>query len=212
MGSSPPICLSVGNGDQASGRVDVPDGDFLELDHKFQMSAGAFAAAAKKHGIGRFQRVVIDNHSEIRIFNPGSCTTSLCSTLESLHICSTWFGKEGFLLAPGPSPVLVFLPVPTSTCARLLGSGRVPIEGEWVCLKCGMQGCWPTRHPCFRCVNPRNPRNGGQVETARSAKGTERVRTTQSNPHEGWTHVSGRRAKARLRPSLHPLRTEKVTT
>ena len=59
MGSSPPICLSVGNGDQAPGRVDVPDGDFLELDHKFQMSAGAFAAAAKSTElVGSFVRAL----------------------------------------------------------------------------------------------------------------------------------------------------------
>ena len=34
-------------------------------------------------------------------------------------------------------------------CGRLNGGGRTVIVGEWDCQKCGMQGCWPTKHKCF---------------------------------------------------------------
>ena len=47
-------------------------------------------------------------------------------------------------------------------CGRLNGGGRTVIEDEWDCQKCGMQGCWPTRHKCFRCGHPRYA--GGKVK------------------------------------------------
>ena len=44
-------------------------------------------------------------------------------------------------------------------CARLNGGAG----GEWNCQSCGMVGCWPTKHQCFRCGTPRYARNGGAV-------------------------------------------------
>ena len=64
-------------------------------------------------------------------------------------------------------------------CARLPGSvggGRVPIKGEWNGQSCGMIGCWPTKHHCFRCGTPRNPRNGGPLEAHREVLHKSTVR------------------------------------
>ena len=52
--------LSVGNGDQASGLVDIPDGDLMKFADKFQTVA---RSSGKKHGIGQFLREKVKIHS-----------------------------------------------------------------------------------------------------------------------------------------------------
>ena len=46
---------------------------------------------------------------------------------------------------------------------RLLGGARQPpvfIPGQWTCSACGMEGCWPSKVRCFRCLAPRPVVNG----------------------------------------------------
>ena len=56
-------CLSVGNGVQASGRVDIPGGDFTVINHRLQMSADTLAAAAKSTDLVGFFVQVLNGSS-----------------------------------------------------------------------------------------------------------------------------------------------------
>ena len=68
-------------------------------------------------------------------------------------------------------------------CGRLNGGGRTVIEGEWDCQNCGIRGCWPTKHKCFRCGHPRFA--GGKFkfpERERNALGRPVVVPPRVNP------------------------------
>ena len=39
--------------------------------------------------------------------------------------------------------------------ARMGGTGIGYVPGQWQCLACGADKCWPTRPQCYRCAQPR---------------------------------------------------------
>ena len=46
-------------------------------------------------------------------------------------------------------------PMPLVMHGRLRG-GSSPVPGDWVCSRCHLGGCWPTKSRCFRCGAPRH--------------------------------------------------------
>ena len=47
-------------------------------------------------------------------------------------------------------------PIPLVMCSRLLGGVPTSVPGDWVCSRCHISGCWPTKSRCFRCGAPRD--------------------------------------------------------
>ena len=151
-------CPFVGIGEQATGRVDVPDDGFV--------SAAASAAASMELDISFFVRSL-----------PGRNITMKFGKSRTVHeLCAEIAFRTGvperhfYLLLNGrmlaSSSLLESAGIETDSqivmCGRLNGGGRTVIEGEWDCQKCGMQGCWPTKHKCFRCGHPRFA--GGRIK------------------------------------------------
>ena len=63
---------------------------------------------------------------------------------------------------------------------RLLGGTRPPpvsIPGQWTCTSCGMEGCWPSKMRCFRCLAPRPVVNGADSSRLVFGKGNARERS-----------------------------------
>ena len=63
---------------------------------------------------------------------------------------------------------------------RLLGGTRPPpvfIPGQWTCTSCGMEGCWPSKMRCFRCLAPRPVVNGADSSRPVFGKGNARERS-----------------------------------
>ena len=46
-------------------------------------------------------------------------------------------------------------PIPLVMHGRLSG-GSSSVPGDWVCSRCHIGGCWPTKSPCFRYGAPRH--------------------------------------------------------
>ena len=55
------------------------------------------------------------------------------------------------------------------------GSSSVP--GDWVCSRCHISGCWPTKSRCFRCGAPRNsaPQDAGPSLPRRESRHPSRA-------------------------------------
>ena len=68
---------------------------------------------------------------------------------------------------------------------RLLGGARQPpvfIPGQWTCTSCGMEGCWPSKMRCFRCLAPRPAGNGADSSRPVFGKGNARERSYPGQP------------------------------
>ena len=63
---------------------------------------------------------------------------------------------------------------------RLHGGTRPPpvfIPGQWTCTSCGMEGCWPSKMRCFRCLAPRPVVNCADSSRPVFGKGNARERS-----------------------------------
>ena len=172
-------CPFVGIGEQATGRVDVPDDGFV--------SAAASAAASMELEVSFFVRSLPGRNITMKMGK--NCNVQeLCSAIAlrtGVPERHFYLLHNGRMLASSSS--LEFAGIVTDSqvvmCGRLHGGGRPVIEGEWDCQKCGMQGCWPTRHKCFRCGHPRFA--GGKIkfpERERNALGRPVVVPPRVNP------------------------------
>ena len=68
---------------------------------------------------------------------------------------------------------------------RLLGGARQPpviILGQLTCTSCGMEGCWPSKMRCFRCLAPRPDGNGADSSRPVFGKGNARERSYPGQP------------------------------
>ena len=172
-------CPFVGIGEQATGRVDVPDDGFV--------SAAASAAASMELDISFFVRSLPGRNITMKF---GKCRTvqELCTEIAfrtGLPERHFYLLLNGRMLAS--SSLLESAGIETDSqivmCGRLNGGGRTIIEGEWDCQNCGMRGCWPTKHKCFRCGHPRFA--GGRIkfpERERNALGRPVVVPPRVNP------------------------------
>ena len=152
--------LSVGNGVQASGRVDGPSGDFSVITCKLQLPADASAAAAKSTDlVGLF----------VRALNGSSLTISVRSQETILDLAQRLSVRTGvpehlFCLVQ-QSKVLsgawtlaragVASDSHVHMCVRLrggAGGGRVHIEGEWNCHHVAWLGAGPRNASAFDVV------------------------------------------------------------
>ena len=172
-------CLFAGIGEQATGRVDVPDDGFV--------SAAACAAASTELEVSFFVRTLPGRNIIVKMGK--TCTVQeLCSAVAlrtGIPERHFYLLHNGRMLVSSSS--LDFAGIVKDSqvvmCGRLHGGGRPVIEGEWDCQKCGMQGCWPTRQRCFRCGQPRYA--GGKVklpERERNALGRPVVVPPRVNP------------------------------
>ena len=62
---------------------------------------------------------------------------------------------------------------------RLRGGTRQPlvyIPGQWTCTACGMEGCWPSRSRCYRCLAPRSDSHQADSSQPVLGKGKQRER------------------------------------
>ena len=67
----------------------------------------------------------------------------------------------------------------------LLGGARqqpVFIPGQWTGSSCGMEGCWPSKMRCFRCLAPRPVVNGADSSRPVFGKGNARERSYPGQP------------------------------
>ena len=46
-------------------------------------------------------------------------------------------------------------PIPLVMHGRLRGGSSSSVPGDWVCSRCHIGGCWPTKSRCYRCGAPR---------------------------------------------------------
>ena len=172
-------CPFVGIGEQATGRVDVPDDGFV--------SAAASAAASMELDISFFVRS-LPGRNIIMKFGKSRTVQELCAAIAfRTGVLERHFYLllSGRMLASSSSFESAGIETDSQIvmCGRLNGGGRTVIEGEWDCQKCGMQGCWPTRHKCFRCGHPRFA--GGRIkfpERERNALGRPVVVPPRVNP------------------------------
>ena len=152
--------LSVGNGVQVSGRVDVPGGNISVATYELQVSSDASAAAGALNGsslsfsMRRDQPILgLEQRLSVRTGVPQHL---FCLVQQSKVLPGSWtLARAG-----------IFSDSHVHVCGRLrggAGGGRLQIEGEWNCQACGMVGCWPTKRQCFRCGTPRYVRNGGAI-------------------------------------------------
>ena len=67
---------------------------------------------------------------------------------------------------------------------RLLGGTRpalLHVPGQWTCTACGMEGCWPSKPGCFRCLAPKP--EGNAADASRPfGKGRQRERAYPGQP------------------------------
>ena len=47
-------------------------------------------------------------------------------------------------------------PIPLVMHGRLRGGSSSSVPGDWVCSRCHIGGCWPTKSRCYRCGAPRH--------------------------------------------------------
>ena len=172
----------VGTGEQATGRVDVPG--------EKQMGAAAAAAAAAS-GCPPPQ---VQNENvtwQILVTSLSGRSVALQVSLSMDHDClvdlladrtgvpagsfyllrngKAWWGEDG--LRKGDC---------VRMAGRLLGGARPPpvfIPGQWTCTSCGMEGCWPSKMRCFRCLAPRPVVNGADSSRPVLGKGNARERS-----------------------------------
>ena len=167
MGTSPPVACPWVTGFR------LQDGWTSPAVTSRQMPADALAAAAKStEWVGFFVKAL--NRSSLSITVKREETildlALLLSVRTGIPEHLFYLGRQGKVL-PG-SWSLARADITSDShvhmCARLLGGaggGRVPIQGEWNCQSCGMVGCWPTKHQCFRCAYARRHAhgNGGAI-------------------------------------------------
>ena len=173
----------VGTGEQATGRVDVPG--------EKQMGAAAAAAAVAASGCPPPQVQMENETWQILVTSLSGRTVALQVSLSISHDClvdlladrtgvlagsfyllrngKAWRDEDG--LRKGD---LVRM------AGRLPGGARPPpvfIPGQWTCTSCGMEGCWPSKMRCFRCLAPRPVVNGADSSRPVLGKGNARERS-----------------------------------
>ena len=68
---------------------------------------------------------------------------------------------------------------------RLLGGARQPpvfVPGQWTCTSFGMEGCWPSKMRCFRCLAPRSDGTGADFSRPVFGRGNARERSYLGQP------------------------------
>ena len=166
-------CQFVGIGEQATGRG--------------TSSAAASAAASMELDISFFVRSLPGRNITMK-FGKSRTVQELCTEIAfrtGVPERHFYLLLNGRMLAS--SSLLDSAGIETDSqivmCGRLNGGGRTIIEGEWDCQNCGMRGCWPTKHKCFRCGHPRFA--GGRIkfpERERNALGRPVVVPPRVNP------------------------------
>ena len=114
--------LSVGNGVQASGRVDVPGGDLSVITCKLQLPADASAAVAKSTDLVGFfcqgPSMVLLYRFPREVKKQSWISHNVFQFAQVFrNTCSAWFSNQRFFLDPGLWRVLALRLIPTSTCA-----------------------------------------------------------------------------------------------
>ena len=171
----------VGTGEQATGRVDVPG----------EKQMGAAAAAAAASGCPPPQVQMENETWQILVTSLSGRSVALQVSLCISHDClvdlladrtgvpagsfyllrngKAWRDEDG--LRKGDM---------VRMAGRLLGGARPPpvfIPGQWTCTSCGMEGCWPSKMRCFRCLAPRPVVNGADSSRPVLGKGNARERS-----------------------------------
>ena len=78
-------------------------------------------------------------------------------------------------------------PIPLVMRGRLCGGASSSVPGDWVCNRCHIGGCWPTKSRCYRCGAPRHsaPQDVGPTLPRRESLHPGRA------PKPRQTYVSG---------------------
>ena len=167
----------VGTGEQATGRVDVPG----------EKQISAAAAASSSSSILVVHRLRLKWRMKLgRFGSPPSLVGQLPCRYLSLLVMSVWLislrieficfvmGRLGGMrMGFGGGMLCGWLGV----C--LVGARPPPvfIPGQWTCTSCGIEGCWPSKMRCFRCLAPRPVVNGADSSRPVLGKGNARERS-----------------------------------
>ena len=169
-------CLTVVNGVQASGRVDVPGGEALTDDYVFLGQQPAAATEATTHmkrkeswsETARIQLMIVSLTGKTRIVMVDTCTSVLTlhdvvadelglpGTCIHMTVGATVFTGVSSLEEAGVGANTV-----VRVRARIPGGTQPARAGgdfeQWTCTnpQCGANKCWPTRSRCSRCGAPR---------------------------------------------------------
>ena len=173
----------VGTGEQATGRVDVPG--------EKQMGAAAAAATVAASGCAPPQVKVENETWQILVTSLSGRSVALQVSFSISHDCLVNLLAERTGVPAGSFYLLrngkawrdedrLRRGDVVRMAGRLLGGTRPPpvfIPGQWTCTSCGMEGCWPSKMRCFRCLAPRPVVNGADSSRPVFGKGNARERS-----------------------------------